>query len=99
MDKVCIFGLGYIGLPTALLIASNGYKVIGIDVNKDVVKSLNNAELHIIKPGLEELLKKYRCEKISCFIKPSIVTYIICVQLLFIMRRTMQAIQNQIWSM
>ena len=82
MDKkVCIFGLGYIGLPTALLIASNGYKVIGIDVNKDVVKSLNNAELHIIEPGLEELLKKNIDEK-KLVASSSPVTcdvYIICV--------------------
>ncbi|MDW4260927.1 nucleotide sugar dehydrogenase [Staphylococcus saprophyticus] len=54
--KLSVIGLGYIGLPTALLFASKGIDVTGIDVNKDIVEKLNNKELHIEEEGLEELL-------------------------------------------
>ncbi|WP_239734508.1 nucleotide sugar dehydrogenase [Mammaliicoccus sp. G-M28] len=54
--KLSVIGLGYIGLPTALLFASKGLDVTGIDVNKFVVEKLNNKELHIEENGLQELL-------------------------------------------
>ncbi|GGI03676.1 nucleotide sugar dehydrogenase [Mammaliicoccus vitulinus] len=54
--KLSVIGLGYIGLPTALLFASKGLDVMGIDVNKSVVEKLNNKELHIEENGLQELL-------------------------------------------
>ncbi|WP_204207523.1 nucleotide sugar dehydrogenase [Mammaliicoccus sciuri] len=54
--KLSVIGLGYIGLPTALLFASKGLIVKGIDVNKSVVEKLNNKELHIEENGLQELL-------------------------------------------
>ncbi|MDT3993978.1 nucleotide sugar dehydrogenase, partial [Mammaliicoccus fleurettii] len=54
--KLSVIGLGYIGLPTALLFASKGLDVTGIDVNKSVVEKLNNKELHIEENGLQELL-------------------------------------------
>ncbi|OOV76422.1 nucleotide sugar dehydrogenase [Mammaliicoccus fleurettii] len=54
--KLSVIGLGYIGLPTALLFASKGLEVTGIDVNKSVVEKLNNKELHIEENGLQELL-------------------------------------------
>lgn len=54
--KLSVIGLGYIGLPTALLFASKGLDVTGIDVNKSVVEKLNNKELHIVENGLQELL-------------------------------------------
>lgn len=54
--KLSVIGLGYIGLPTALLFASKGLDVTGIDVNKSVVDKLNNKELHIEENGLQELL-------------------------------------------
>jgi UDP-N-acetyl-D-mannosaminuronic acid dehydrogenase len=53
---VSVIGLGYIGLPTAALIASNQIKVFGIDVNKDIVTSVNEGKIHIIEPNLEELV-------------------------------------------
>jgi len=55
---VQILGLGYIGLPTALLIANSGIDVHGVDVNPTIVKKINNAEVHFVEPGLEDLLKK-----------------------------------------
>lgn len=51
-------GLGYIGLPTAIIAAKNGIEVNGVDVNPIVVEKTNAGELHIIEPGLGELLKE-----------------------------------------
>ena len=56
--KACFVGLGYIGLPTAIIAATHGIEVIGVDINKSVVEKTNAGELHIVEPGLEELLKK-----------------------------------------
>ena len=53
---VSVLGLGYIGLPTATLIASRGVKVIGVDVTKHVVDSVNAGKLHIVEPQLGEVL-------------------------------------------
>ena len=55
--KVSVIGLGYIGLPTAALIASNDIKVIGVDHKDDVVKTINQGCIHIVEPGLKELVK------------------------------------------
>lgn len=56
MKKVCILGLGYIGLPTAGMLASSGYKVYGVDVNPKVVNTINNSDIHIEEPGLKTLV-------------------------------------------
>ncbi len=58
MKTCCVIGLGYIGLPTAAVLAKNGFKVIGVDINKDIVKKINNAEIHINETGLSELVKE-----------------------------------------
>ena len=58
MDKVCVVGLGYIGLPTAVLIASKGYKVTGVDINKDLVKNINKGITHLNEPELDTRLSK-----------------------------------------
>lgn len=55
--KICVIGLGYIGLPTASTFATSGVKVIGVDVNKKVVNSLQNGEVHIYEPGLRTLVQ------------------------------------------
>lgn len=55
--KICVLGLGYIGLPTALLFAQK-YEVIGVDVNKEVVDKLNNGEIPFDEPGLNDLFEK-----------------------------------------
>lgn len=56
--KLLVTGLGYIGLPTALLFASKGIEVTGVDVNESVVEKLNNKELHIEENGLQQLLEQ-----------------------------------------
>ena len=54
--KVVIMGLGYIGLPTAALIASKGIKVHGVDINEKIVKTINEGGVHIVEPDLEGLV-------------------------------------------
>ena len=54
--QVTIMGLGYIGLPTAALIASKGIPVQGVDVNKKVVDTINKGKIHIVEPDLEGLV-------------------------------------------
>ncbi|MFT4679232.1 MAG: UDP-N-acetyl-D-mannosaminuronic acid dehydrogenase [Flavobacteriales bacterium] len=56
-QKVVMMGLGYIGLPTAALIASKKIPVHGVDVNKDVVNTINKGEIHIVEPDLDGLVK------------------------------------------
>lgn len=51
-------GLGYIGLPTAIIAAKHGVKVHGVDINPSVVEQTNRGHLHIIEPGMGELLKE-----------------------------------------
>jgi len=55
--KVVMMGLGYIGLPTAALIASRGISVLGIDVNQSVVDTINKGRIHIVEPDLDGLVK------------------------------------------
>ncbi len=54
--KACFMGLGYIGLPTAIIAAKNGVEVAGVDINPAVVEKTNAGKLHIVEPGLGELL-------------------------------------------
>ena len=54
--QVTIMGLGYIGLPTAALIASKGITVQGVDVNKQIVDTINKGKIHIVEPDLDGLV-------------------------------------------
>ncbi|CAK7021932.1 MAG: UDP-N-acetyl-D-mannosamine dehydrogenase [Petrimonas sp.] len=56
--KACFIGLGYIGLPTAVIAADNGIEVIGVDINPEVVKSVNSGKVHFSEPGLDKICKK-----------------------------------------
>ena len=56
-QKICVLGLGYIGLPTASTFATNGLRVIGVDVNPQVVNTLKNGQIHIHEPGLRTLVE------------------------------------------
>lgn len=55
--KVCVVGLGYIGLPTALSLAANNVEVIGVDYNKELVETLNKGSLTFEEKGLDELFE------------------------------------------
>lgn len=57
--KACFMGLGYIGLPTAIIAAKEGgVDVVGVDINPAVVEKTNRGQLHIIEPGMEEMLQE-----------------------------------------
>lgn len=56
-EKICVFGLGYVGLPTASLLGSMGYQVRGVDIDEEVVDRINAGELHFSEPGLDTLVK------------------------------------------
>jgi UDP-N-acetyl-D-mannosaminuronic acid dehydrogenase len=56
-ETISIIGLGYIGLPTAAIIAKQGIKVVGVDVNPQTVKTINKGQIHIVEPGLEAIVK------------------------------------------
>lgn len=56
--KACFMGLGYIGLPTAIIAAKHGVNVLGVDINPNVVEMTNQGKLHIIEPGIEEYLQE-----------------------------------------
>ena len=51
-------GLGYIGLPTAIIAAKHGIEIIGVDINPQVVEMTNAGHLHIVEPGIEEMLQE-----------------------------------------
>lgn len=79
--KVCVIGLGYIGLPTAALISNLGYEVVGVDINQSTVDTVNSGNVHIVEPDLDKYvqnsvlsnnLKAYTAPKESD-------VYIICV--------------------
>lgn len=54
--SICIVGLGYIGLPTAVMFANHGHHVHGVDVNESVVEHIRNKRLHIEENGLQDRL-------------------------------------------
>lgn len=55
--KICVIGLGYIGLPTAAFLANRGYHVSGVDINKSAVDTINRGEIHIVEPELDTFVK------------------------------------------
>jgi UDP-N-acetyl-D-mannosaminuronic acid dehydrogenase len=58
MHKVSVFGLGYVGLPSAAVFADSGLQVVGVDVNQSAVDIINSGRAHIVEPGLDDLLNK-----------------------------------------
>ncbi len=56
--KICVLGLGYIGLPTAALFAAHGHKVVGVDINKNIIESIEEGITPFEEPELPDLLEK-----------------------------------------
>ena len=56
--NICMVGLGYIGLPTAVVFALRGVDVIGLDVNARAVETINQGKTHIVEPGLDDALRR-----------------------------------------
>jgi UDP-N-acetyl-D-mannosaminuronic acid dehydrogenase len=79
--KLCIMGLGYIGLPTASMFATQGFEVIGVDVNEQVITTMENGNIHIDEPGLEIIaLAALKSKRLKVQIKPEAAdVFIICV--------------------
>lgn len=55
--KICVIGLGYIGLPTASLLGTKGFSVHGVDVSRHVVDTINEGKIHIVEPDLDIMVK------------------------------------------
>jgi len=55
--QICVVGLGYVGLPTAAVIASRGLQVIGLDVNQAAVDTINEGRVHIVEPDLDIIVR------------------------------------------
>src|SRR6056297_3749940 len=71
VDKVVIVGMGYIGLPTAALLAKNNIEVTGVDINKDVVETINKGQVHFYEPDLDEYVKNaVETGKLKASLKP-----------------------------
>jgi UDP-N-acetyl-D-mannosaminuronic acid dehydrogenase len=70
--KVCVIGLGYIGLPTAALLANRNYDVHGVDVVQDVVDTINRGEIHIVEPELDTFVRAaINSGKLKADVKPT----------------------------
>ncbi len=54
---VCVVGLGYIGLPTAALLACNDYQVVGVDISTHAVETINQGRIHIVEPDLDAFVR------------------------------------------
>jgi UDP-N-acetyl-D-mannosaminuronic acid dehydrogenase len=70
-EKICILGMGYIGLPTASLFANNNISVVGVDINIKIIDTLRAGDLHIHEPGLGEVVQKaVQAGRLSVSISP-----------------------------
>lgn len=56
-QKIIVMGLGYIGLPTASMLATKGHQVLGVDVNQKAVEIINSGRIHIVEPDLDVLVR------------------------------------------
>ena len=71
--RISFIGLGYIGLPTAIIAASNGLEVLGTDINPDIVKATNEGRLHIVEPGMADMLKEVVSSgKLRAYLSPQV---------------------------
>ena len=79
--KVSVIGLGYIGLPTAALLASKGYSVVGIDVSEHAVTTINQGKIHIFEPDLDAYVRSaVAAGRFQAFTEPQPGdVYMICV--------------------
>jgi len=57
IQKIVVMGLGYIGLPTASMLATKGHRVLGVDINPVTVETINQGKIHIVEPDLDVLVK------------------------------------------
>jgi UDP-N-acetyl-D-mannosaminuronic acid dehydrogenase len=79
--KVCVVGLGYIGLPTAALLASNGFNVVGVDLSTHAVDTINQGLIHIVEPDLDAFVRSaVAAKRLTAYTTPQAGDiYMICV--------------------
>jgi UDP-N-acetyl-D-mannosaminuronic acid dehydrogenase len=79
--KICVVGLGYVGLPAASVLANAGHEVVGVEIRSQVVEALNQGQIHIDEPGLHDLLQEaLRNERFHAKTKPEPAdAFILCV--------------------
>lgn len=79
--KVCVVGLGYIGLPTAALLASTGFHVVGVDLNAHAVDTINQGRIHIVEPDLDAYVRSaVAAGRLQAYGQPQAADiYMICV--------------------
>ena len=56
-ERICVIGLGYIGLPTSAALAARGFSIHGVEVNASVVDTINAGDTHIVEPELDLLVR------------------------------------------
>lgn len=80
-ERVCVVGLGYIGLPTAALLATNDYDVVGVDLNAHAVDTINQGRIHIVEPDLAAFVRSaVAAGRLKAFAAPRPADiYMICV--------------------
>lgn len=74
MKRICVLGLGYIGLPTASILATNGFQVLGVDIDAQVVRIVNSGGLPIGEPGLKTIVRaavNSGCLRAACRLEPA----------------------------
>ncbi|HEB85863.1 MAG TPA: UDP-N-acetyl-D-mannosamine dehydrogenase [Gammaproteobacteria bacterium] len=70
--KICVIGLGYIGLPTASLLGTKGFDVFGVDTSREVVDTINKGQIHIVEPDLDILVKSaVQAGKLTAGLEPT----------------------------
>jgi len=57
LQNIVVMGLGYIGLPTASMMATKGHQVLGVDINANTVETINRGDIHIVEPDLDLMVR------------------------------------------
>ena len=83
MPRVCVVGMGFVGITIALALARKNQEVIGYDINKEVINKLKKSKSHVDEPGINSLIKKFVEESKLKFTNNiselNFDTYVICV--------------------
>ena len=70
-NKICIIGLGYIGLPSAAILANRGYNVLGVDIKQSIVDTINKGEIHIVERDLKKFVNQaVKANTLAASLKP-----------------------------
>jgi UDP-N-acetyl-D-mannosaminuronic acid dehydrogenase len=81
VHDVCVLGLGYVGLPTAAVLATRGQQIAGVDTRNEVVSTINEGKIHIVEPELDALVRAaVQAGRLRAFTEPQPASaFLICV--------------------